>query len=68
MIVTEVVAGSPAETAGLFEGDHVIEIAGRPVLDMTYAECRELIRSAGACFQIHPQQQQQQQQKQTREN
>ncbi|WP_310416444.1 trypsin-like peptidase domain-containing protein [Chamaesiphon sp. OTE_8_metabat_110] len=30
-IVTEVVAGSPAETAGILPGDVIIQVAGRPI-------------------------------------
>lgn len=47
LIVLEVLPQSPAEQAGLYEGDHIVQINGRDVLGMTYPECLDLIRDAG---------------------
>ena len=51
MIVTEVAPGSPAEQAGLYDGDHIVQIAGHDITTLSYPDCRELIRTAGAAKQ-----------------
>lgn len=43
--VSEVVANSPAATAGITVGESIIEINGQSALDIGYAEAVELLRS-----------------------
>lgn len=42
--VNRVLAGSPAEEAGLKQGDEIITFAGRPVAELKLAELRALLR------------------------
>ena len=44
--VTEVLANSPAATAGITVGDSIVEINGQSALDIGYSEATELLRSA----------------------
>ena len=44
--VTEVLANSPAATAGISVGDSIVEINGQSALDIGYSEATELLRSA----------------------
>ena len=44
-MVTEVLANSPAATAGIAVGDSIIEINGQSALDLGYYEATELLRS-----------------------
>lgn len=44
--VTEVLANSPASTAGISVGESIVEINGQSCLDIGYAEACELLRSA----------------------
>ncbi len=47
LIITRVEQDSPAQHAGLYEGDHIVQIQGVSVLSITYPECVKLLRSAG---------------------
>ncbi|HSV87452.1 MAG TPA: S41 family peptidase [Bacteroidales bacterium] len=42
-IIAETFEGSPAHTAGLIAGDRILEISGRPVLNLSSVEVRELL-------------------------
>lgn len=44
--VTEVLANSPASTAGISVGESIVEINGQSCLDIGYSEACELLRSA----------------------